>query len=257
MGLPSASQTALDELLARDDPGVLGVVLSGSAGRGLATEWSDVDVYVVLTEAAYRGREISRSSAIDEIPTTLAALEEPAPLGTDAWWFRWSFAWAQVLRDETGGRLEAALRRRSTLSGQEQRDVVLDRLDGAGNFLYRALKSMREGRSFEQRLDTTECVPWALDTLFAIEGRIRPYNKYLAWELRTHPLAASVAEPASFLPRLEQILDGDLTLLLWFWDALRPGCEELDRAWGSSDCTKIFEEWEQHFVTLRPLLSKD
>jgi hypothetical protein len=254
--LPPTSKAALDEIVGRDDPAILGVVLTGSAARGVATEWSDVDVYLVLTEEGYRDRTVVRSPAADEIPTTLAALEAPGPLGSDLWWSRWSFAWARVLRDHTDGRLDAALRRQATLSGQEQRDVLLDRLDAVGNFLYRALKSLREARPFEQRLDVTECVPWALDALFAMEGRVRPYNKYLAWELRTHPLASSFAEPEQFLPRVERMLDGDLVELLWLWDSMRPGCEALDRTWGSGDAAEVFDEWERHYVTLRPLLGE-
>jgi hypothetical protein len=33
-----------------------------------------------------------------------------------------------------------------------------------------------------------ESVYWFLVTLFALHGRVRPYNKYLAWELDTYPL---------------------------------------------------------------------
>lgn len=45
--LSSSAREALDELVAREDPSILGLVLSGSAARNMATELSDVDVYVV------------------------------------------------------------------------------------------------------------------------------------------------------------------------------------------------------------------
>lgn len=42
--ISDSARAALDELLARDDPSILGLVLSGSAARGdMATERSDVD----------------------------------------------------------------------------------------------------------------------------------------------------------------------------------------------------------------------
>jgi len=256
MDLPAASRAALEEIVGRADPAILGVVLSGSAARGMATEWSDVDVYVVLTDEAAAGREVRRSDAVDEIPISLAELEAPGPSGSERWWSRWSFAWAQVLRDSTGGRLEAAVRAQAPLAGEEQRAVLLDKLDAFGNFLYRALKSLREGRPFEQRLDATECVPWALDALFALEGRVRPYNKYLAWELRTHPLTSAFAEPTTFVPRVERMLDGDLSELLWLWDALRPGCVALDEVRGDAANAQVFLAWEEHFAVLRPLLGR-
>lgn len=46
--ISDAARAALDELIGRDDPTILGLVLSGSAARGMATERSDVDVYVVV-----------------------------------------------------------------------------------------------------------------------------------------------------------------------------------------------------------------
>ena len=51
--LPERAVQALQEGLGRQDPGDVGVLLSGSAARGLATSTStsDVDVYVV-TDAA-------------------------------------------------------------------------------------------------------------------------------------------------------------------------------------------------------------
>ena len=151
-----SARAALDEILDREDPDVVGVVLTGSAARGMQTDHSDVDVYVVWAERA--GRVPTRSAAVDEIPVTLAELEEVAPFGTEAWWSRWSFAWCRVLQDRTGGRLEAALRAQATLTVEEQRHVLLpgDRLDGFVNFVYRALKADRDGRPRERRLDAAE-----------------------------------------------------------------------------------------------------
>jgi predicted nucleotidyltransferase len=83
-----AARAALDELLARDDPSILGLVLSGSAARGLATELSDVDVYVVRDDDVER--ETSHSTAIDEIYSSVADLEQVDRHGTGSWYFRWS-----------------------------------------------------------------------------------------------------------------------------------------------------------------------
>jgi hypothetical protein len=95
------------------------------------------------------------------------------------------------------------------LSRQEQRDVLVahDRLDGYVNYAFRALKNDRDGRPLERRLDAAESVPWLLDTVFALEGRVRPYMKYLPWELRTHPLPGWPVEET--LDLLERTLDGD------------------------------------------------
>lgn len=205
---PSARE-ALDKLFARDDPTILGIVLSGSAARGIATELSDVDVYVVRDDDMER--ETNHSAAIDEIYCSVADLEQVDRYGTGDWYFRWSFAYAQVLRDMTGGRITEAVRRQATVDTDEQRWVLIDqdRLDGYVNFAYRALKNHRDDRLLEARLDAAESLPWLLDVVFTLAGRLRPYNKYLPWELREHPLAVPEWSAEAFLPELERILAGD------------------------------------------------
>ena len=181
---------------------ILGIVLSGSAARGIATEHSDVDVFVVLTDDAAEGRTTSRSPAIDEIPQTLADVEDVPPWGHEEYGYSWGYAYAQVLRDDTGGRITEAVRRQATHTVDEARRMLLDgdQLDGYINMAYRALKSDRDGRALERRLDAAESVHWWLDVVFTLEGRVRPYNKYLAWELREHPLSVpewSAGQPAA------------------------------------------------------------
>src|SRR5919106_6848584 len=111
---------------------LMGLVLSGSAGRGLAPEQSDLDVYVVLTDTVMRGVcDTSRSTAVDEIPVTISELERRPPFGSRGWWLRWSFAWAPVLLDRSEGRLQTALRQQATVTPGEAEAILVDhdRLD--------------------------------------------------------------------------------------------------------------------------------
>jgi hypothetical protein len=82
------------------------------------------------------------------------------------------------------------VRSQAMLSEQVIQDLLIgrSRLDEFINFCYRALKSHREGRAEVARLDSAESVASTLDVVFAFSGRIRPYNKYLTWELGEHPL---------------------------------------------------------------------
>ncbi|MCW2844846.1 MAG: hypothetical protein JWN22_2762 [Nocardioides sp.] len=249
--LPAASRAALAEIVGRDDPAVLGVVLSGSAARGMAHEHSDVDVYVVLTEDAARGRVTARSAALDEIPVTLAELEAPGALGTDDWWYRWSFACALVLRDETAGRVAEAVRRQASLEGDEQRAVLVDRLDGYVNLAYRALKAERDGRPLELRLDAAESVTWWLDTVFALSGRVLPYNKYLPWALREHPLGVPEWSAAVLLPLLERMLDGDPAALRAAYAPVERECRAWDAAHGVTSAGDTIEGWAEQILLLR------
>ena len=65
--------------------------------------------------------------------------------------------------------------------------------------LYRSLKNARIGLELASFLDAQESIPWFLEFVFAVHGRLRPYNKWLAWELEAHPL------PWNDLPRLDRI----------------------------------------------------
>jgi hypothetical protein len=241
--LNADARAALDELVGRDDPSILGLVLSGSAARGTTTERSDVDVFVVRDDD--EDREKRATTAIDEIPISLAGLERVDRYGTGDWYFRWSFAYAQVLRDETGGRVTDAVRRQATVDDDEQRWVLVDRdrLDGYVNFVYRALKSHRDGRLLEARLDAAESLPWLLDVVFALAGRLRPYNKYLSWELREHPLACPAWSAEAFLPELELMLAGDPAALRRTFAVVDHEVRAWDTAHGTSVCGDLVDEW--------------
>jgi len=52
-----------------------------------------------------------------------------------------------------------------------------------------------------------EAIPHALRTIFALADRVRPYNKYLEWELRHHPLEGWTAD--ELLPLLDRVLTGE------------------------------------------------
>jgi predicted nucleotidyltransferase len=250
--LAPLARDALAELLAREDPAVVGIVLTGSAGRGMATIRSDVDVFVVREESG-ADRTVGRSSTIDEIPVTLAELETTAPYGSPGWGYRWSFAWAPVLRDETGGRLETAVRRQATVSDEEARAILLGdaaRLDGFINLAYRALKHHRDGRPWAARLDCAEVMPWLLDVVFTLEGRVRPYNKFLAWELRTHPLAGADWQREPLLGLLTVMLDGSETALRELFGAVERACRARDERDGGSALGEVIDSWEPEALRL-------
>jgi len=250
--LSDAARAALDELLARDDPAIVGLVLSGSAARGdMANERSDVDVYVVRDDDVERAT--LHSPAIDEISWSLADLEQVDRYGSGGWYFRWSFAHARVLRDRTDGRVTDAVRRQATVDDDEQRWVLVDqdRLDGYLNFAYRALKNHRDGRLLEARLDAAESLPWLLDVVFTLAGRLRPYNKYLPWELREHPLAVTEWSAEALLPEIELMLAGDPAALRRTFAVVDREVRAWDAAHGTTVCGDLVDDWGPELEILR------
>lgn len=230
---------------------LLGLVLSGSVGRGVETDRSDVDVYVVLTDEGVTGRGTTRSTTVDEIPVALSELEDVPPFGSDGWWYRWSFAWAPVLLDRTDGRLRESLRRQATVTVAEAEEILVahDRLDGWINYAYRALKSDRDGRALERRLDAAESIPWLLDTVFTLAGRVRPYHKYLPWELREHPLPGW--EPDELVGLIEATLDGDPSAIRATFTRVERACAAFDSALPEPVLGPVIEGWGDELTLFR------
>ncbi len=249
--LSAGQRELIVELAERNDAdhadGLLGLVLSGSAARGMATERSDLDVYVVLTDDAARGRRSTRSTSVDEIPVSLSELENVPPFASQGW----SFAWAPTLLDRTSGRLPAAVRRQATLTPEESDAVLVDhdRLDGWINYAYRALKSDRDDRRLERRLDAAESMPWLLDVVFALAGRVRPYHKYLPWELREHPLPHWPADV--LLPLLARTLDGDPAAIRETFARVRAGCAAYDAVRGHDYTREVIDGWDDELLLFR------
>ena len=209
----------------------------------METKRSDVDVMVVRAENA--GQETRRSTAIDEIPDTLVELEDVSQYGSAGWWGRWAYAYAEVLRDETGGRIATAVRRQATVDATEQRDILIDhdRLEVWVNFASRSLKSDRDGRSLESRLDAVESVPRLMDVIFTLAGRVRPYNKYLPWELREHPLDVPEWSADVFLPEIELMLTGAPGAIRRTFAVVNREVRAWDVVHGTTVCSESMDGW--------------
>jgi predicted nucleotidyltransferase len=181
----------LDELIARAraDENVIGVIHSGSRGRdAYVTETSDWDAFVIVHEE--RGDyESLRGSGLELSEVTLAVLAAPPD------WARPAFLSLTPQLDKTGEVAEA-LRAATTVD-----PATAGRpLDAYVNSYYRSAKNARVGLDLASLLDAQESIPRYLEFVFAVHGRVRPYNKWLEWELREHPLSVELD-----LARLERI----------------------------------------------------
>ena len=127
------------------------------------------------------------TAELELIPLTLEQSRR-SWFGSAQYGYRWTYAGANLL-DRTG-QAARAVERQSSLSRAESMVILIDhaRLDGWINLVYRALKSARDGNHLEAALDGSESVHMFLDVIFALEGQVRPYNKYFRWALRNHPL---------------------------------------------------------------------
>lgn len=246
----SAAETEFERLLAvaSSDERVVGLLLGGSRGKDpeYVTELSDYDVYVVVADEAARDEFVERfptshGDPVEVIVATLESFRLHALPGSGTEWNAYTFAHVAPLVDRLDGEIARLTREKATRDPDATAPLLLD---GYVNFHYRAWKSRRGGLPAEAHLDAAESVLWFLDFLFAAHGRVRPYNKWLPWELRRHPLP----QPWSaehVLERVEKILQsGDL-------DAQRSlflDAERLARSCGWGD---VLDGWEPDLAWLR------
>ena len=131
--------------------------------------------------------------------------------------------------------------------------MLLDggQLDGYLNMAYRALKSAQDGRRLEGRLDAAESVHWWLEVVFTVEGRVRPYNKYLPWALREHPLSVAEWSAERMLPQVEAVLDGDADAVRAAYAVVERECLAWDERHGGHDLRELIEGWGDELALLR------
>jgi predicted nucleotidyltransferase len=227
-----------DELLeaarARDE--ILGLYVFGSRGRDfMVDERSDWDVCVVLASAQAREEFDREFPYVHGAPVEIAGATLEELRGDVSEHSRYAAAHANVVLDKTGGELARVVAEQESLPGGRRDAVVREALDAYINQTYRSLR-------YGTRLDAAEAIPHALRTIFALAGRVRPYNKYLDWELRHHPLDGWTAD--ELLPLLDRVLAGE-----------RPALHELfklvvsnARAEGFGD---VVDGWEPDLEWLR------
>lgn len=191
--------------LAREDPRIVGVVLTGSRARDVMRRAdSDWDLRVFVADGEERlaaDLQTPHGSTLEIAATTVSGFRDVPH------WDRYAYTHARVLIDKLGGAVGELVDSKGRLSAAEADRHSRAALDSYMNSLHRSLKSSRLGLGLQSRLDACESVTWLLEAVFAFEQRVRPFHKYLAWELETHPLAEW--EGLQLRASVEGALEGD------------------------------------------------
>jgi len=208
------------------NPKVLAEILAGSWAVGFEKPGSDLDCYVIF-KAGTAEREVekfkeqmwAKYGTVDidlsnRMAQTISEFKNHAKIGTPFDWDRYSFVHAQMIFDRSGGVVQKILDAKRELDPTEQRAAVQANLPAYISLSYRAVNSSKFGRKFASRLDAAESVQHLLVAWFALEGRVRPYNKYLEWELRNFPLRALKIPVERQLTLLVGIGSGKITDVL-------------------------------------------
>jgi hypothetical protein len=168
----------------------VGVVLDGSRGAGVpefVTPKSDYDVYIVLREASDR-YPFTYGSRIEMISQPLDEFRTHGLPGSGSEWNRPTFLHARVEVDKLDGEIRRLVDEKAQLRPDEARTIAVEALDSYINMLLRSLRNGEAGRLVAARLDATESIPHLLTALFAFDRRVRPFNKWLEYQVAREPL---------------------------------------------------------------------
>ncbi|WP_331763022.1 hypothetical protein OG209_40095 (plasmid) [Streptomyces sp. NBC_01383] len=174
--------------LAATDQAVVGLVLKGSrAHEGMTTEYSDHDLYVVLTEGVATTLTRFAGHRTSELDLVILTLDEFRAAGMPGF-ERYALARARIVLDRLDGGIAQIVAAKARLDAGEAFRDAGQWLDAYANSLYRSIKNNRDGHALAARLDGVDSMRFLLELLFTFDRRPRPYNKYLEWELGRYPL---------------------------------------------------------------------
>jgi predicted nucleotidyltransferase len=190
---------------ARTNNDVLGLYVFGSRAFDdeLRDEHSDYDVGVVLRDGAVKGFDARwpyrHGAQVEVVRHTLDELRAHAEHGTPTAWARPLYLRVDLIVDKTG-QLAPILEAKRFLPDADRRGIVEEALGAYVNSTYRSLR-------YGTRLDAVESASPLITLVFALEGRVRPFNKHLTRELRERPFANAAF--GGLDERVLRVLDGD------------------------------------------------
>ena len=233
---------------ARKDANILAFWLDGSRGKGLITPTSDYDCTMIVTDEVFEEyRHIYKevgTPGIELSVLTINAFKQYATWGSAEAWQRYNFAHLKALVDKTG-KVQQLIEEKGTIPPAEVPKFITQSLDHYINQVYRSVKCARDGQHVGARLEAAEAINPLLDAVFAINCRLRPYFKYLEWELENYPLSKLSVDPKDFLNVLLEILtSADIKSQ----QSLFSKMETLFRAEGYG---AVFDEWREKLTWIK------
>lgn len=225
---------------ARKDDNILALWLDGSRGKGFATLHSDYDCTMLVRDEAfrdYRARFAGKRNDLDCRVMTLGQFRAHAGWNTPERYDRYNFVRLKAVIDKTG-EAQRLIDEKGSVPADKIAAFIDASLDHVINQIYRARKCLRDGDASAARLEAAETIGPALDALFALNGgRLRPYYKYLAWELAQHPPAKLPWAAAEVPDRMRLLLDVASAL------TLRQMLIDLEEFFRSNGHDAVFDSW--------------
>lgn len=178
---------------AKNDPAVVGLIFGGSRGKSVEflTTNSDYDVILIVSndtsDELKKKMENYKSPEFEIWVRTVDEFRDYAKWGSNEDWDRYNYTHNKAIIDKTGD-VQTLIDEKGILPSEVQKNVVESTLDDYINQVYRSAKYYRDGNNLAAHIDATESLPPLMTALYALEGRLKPYNKYFEWELKNYPL---------------------------------------------------------------------
>ena len=223
--VPLAEQFARLVEESRRDPHIIALWLDGSRGKEVkVTEHSDYDIGMIVTVDTldiYRTKY--EHSDLDLGVMALKDFETYADYGTREEWDRYNFTHLKVIVDKTDGYVQQLIDAKGCIPPEKQREIVSENLDAFLNQVYRAAKCRRDGDKIAAQFEAAEALSPLLVAIFALHGRVKPYYKYLLWELETYPLDKFSWKTDTFITQMLNVVkQGDTEVLITLLQKIRP-----------------------------------
>lgn len=193
---------------------VLGIVLAGSRGKGKITKHSDYDIFIIVKDKTPKKirKELKafRKLDFDSFVMDLTTYKKYAAWGGPYAWDRYNFARLKAPLDKTG-QIQKIVIQKGSIPAKYRKQFIKDGLDHYINQVYRSIKTYRDGDFLASRLEGNESILPMLNAVFALHGRLKPYYKYLEWELKLEPLKKLPIPQKRFVKMVGKIaMTGDL-----------------------------------------------
>ena len=235
---------------AREDPNIVGFVVTGSRGKGLITKESDYDVFVVIDDAKAVDYQLKlqklEGEGLDLSIMGLSEFRDYAAWGSSFAWDRYDFAHNKAVVDKLNGGIQNIIDEKGKLPEERKEPLILQNCDHYINQFYRADKCRRRGEAGAAKLELAEGVSPLLDAMFALHGRLRPFYKYLEWELVNYPLILFPWEPAKLYSLILSLSAGVDEAVM------KEVFTETEKVFRARGFGGVFDSWgEDHLILLR------
>lgn len=228
--------------IAQSDPDIIGLFSTGSCGKGLITDESDFDATMIVKDEVlgnYREKYKGFGGILCDLTVkAMAGLREAAIWGGPMAWDRYNYTHLRAEVDKTG-EIQKLIDEKGIVPEENRKDFISASLDGFINQVFRSVKCFRDGNEIASQLEAADGLPSLLNAIFGLEGRIKPFYKYLDWELTNFPLKKLPWSKEEFINILLNIArTGDLKVQQ---EVLR----KIEKVFRAEGFNEVFDSWEE------------